>query len=69
MAVRRLVSGLCATWFAGGAWIFRPHRFQGGVLFGVGSWGVHVTDPLGVVVPAVLTVLVFKRLGAVDQEA
>ena len=47
---------IVAICILGAAWILIPHRFEGPVVlvlsehFGL---GVHLTDPLGVVVPAV----------------
>jgi hypothetical protein len=50
------------VWLAGAAWILIPHRGEGRVVMVISQrhqWGVHLTDPIGVVVPAVVTLLLY----------
>ncbi|MCU1394277.1 MAG: hypothetical protein JWM34_2705 [Ilumatobacteraceae bacterium] len=54
-----------ACWVLGAAWILIPHPGEGRVLYVIterfGGLGIHLTDPLGVVVPILVTVALSYR--------
>ncbi|MCU1389956.1 MAG: hypothetical protein JWL72_3294 [Ilumatobacteraceae bacterium] len=63
-------------WLLGAAWILIPHPGEGHVLVVISTQfelGVHLTDPVGVVVPAIVTVALYwpelRRAATVQRSA
>ena len=55
---------IVVAWALGAAWILIPHRFEGPVVLVISGHyelGVHRTDPLGIILPALATVVVLLR--------
>jgi hypothetical protein len=50
---------VAAAWVLGTIWTLMTHRFEGPTILALTRrHGIHLTDPLGVIVPAAFTVLV-----------
>jgi len=62
--VSRCLPGLAVAWLLGAWWVFVPHRFEGSVIIEfTAAHGVHLFDPLGVLLPLALTALVLRHRG------
>jgi hypothetical protein len=51
------------AWTAGALWIFVVHPWEGPVLFDISvEAGVHLTDPLGIILPTAVSALSLRAV-------